>query len=118
MSNFFPDQEFTLTEDHVKLVRQMLVNWQDCEYGAPEIDPKRPYGNSNVAYDIHEILTGKEWDYGDEDTNEMSGDMADKYYAIHRETDKALQIILASGSFRPGVYSAPAYTARWSRKNG
>ena len=47
-----------LTEEHIKLLRNMYVGWGYCEFGAPEIDPKRPYGNSHVIGDIHTILTG------------------------------------------------------------
>lgn len=47
---------FTVTDDHLKLLRRASVGWSDCEFGAPEIDPKRPYGNSNVLGDIAEIL--------------------------------------------------------------
>ncbi|MCU1325011.1 MAG: hypothetical protein JWN34_381, partial [Bryobacterales bacterium] len=48
--------DFFVTSEHLKLLQRMCVGWQDCEYGAPEIDPKRPYGNSSVEYDILEIL--------------------------------------------------------------
>lgn len=51
--------EFNLKEEHIKLLRAMYVGWSDCEYGAPEIDPKRPYGNSYVEGDVHEILTSE-----------------------------------------------------------
>jgi hypothetical protein len=50
------DQLFVVTEDHLKLARRMVVGWCGDEYGAPEIDPKRPYGNSNVVRDMREIL--------------------------------------------------------------
>jgi hypothetical protein len=41
-------QTFKLTDEHLKLLRRFNVGWQDSESGAPEIDPKRPYGNSAV----------------------------------------------------------------------
>ena len=44
----------------------MIVQWRDCEYGAPEINPKRPYGNSSVELDICEIL-GWKYDSENED---------------------------------------------------
>ncbi len=53
------NKEFTVTDDHLTLLQHMYIGWQDCEYGAPEVDPKRPYGNSGVATDIAEIL---EWE--------------------------------------------------------
>ncbi len=50
-----PDR-FILTDEHVKLLRQANVSWDGCEFGAPGIDPKRPYGNGDVHSDIVEIL--------------------------------------------------------------
>ena len=47
---------FILTYQHLNLMGNMHVGWQSCETGAPEIDPKRPYGNSDVAEDIANIL--------------------------------------------------------------
>lgn len=49
----------TITEDQVKLLNRMQVMWIDGEYGAPAINPKRPYGNSAVESDICEILGWK-----------------------------------------------------------
>ena len=34
----------------------MCTRWDDCEFGAPAIDCKRPYGNSDVYNDIAKIL--------------------------------------------------------------
>jgi len=39
-----------------KLLKNFQVRWNDCEFGAPEINPKRPYGNSDVEQDMLEIL--------------------------------------------------------------
>lgn len=39
-----------------KLLRHSIVGWQDAETGAPGINPKRPYGNSDVVRDIRKIL--------------------------------------------------------------
>lgn len=54
-------KKFTVKPDHLKLLKKMCVGWRDCEFGAPEIDPKRPYGNSGVYGDIGQIqrITGK-----------------------------------------------------------
>ncbi len=53
-------KQFTLKPEHVKLLRRMYVDWDDCEFGAPEIDPEQPYGNSDVEQDMIEILGLKE----------------------------------------------------------
>jgi len=45
-------QIFTVTDEHLKLLRRFHVGWHDCKTGAPEIDPKHPYGNSAVPEDI------------------------------------------------------------------
>lgn len=89
--------KFTITEEHIKLLRSMYVGWQDCEYGAPEIDPKRPYGNSSVEADIHEILAG-ETEY------ELTREQRARYSVLHRETAAALQIFLSVGEMKPGIY--------------
>jgi hypothetical protein len=39
--------------------------WLDYCYGAPGLDPKRPFGNSNVERDILEILDAEPEDEGD-----------------------------------------------------
>ncbi len=94
---------FTLTDEHVELLRNMWVVWQDCETGAPEIDPKRPYGNSNVARDVAETLG---WI---EDGGELDDDDAERAMTLHRETATALQIVLCVGRFEPGVYDRVDY---------
>lgn len=87
---------FEVTEEHLKLMRRMYVGWQDCEYGAPEIDPKRPYGNSDVEGDIAEILgwttfaTDESW--------------RDRAATLHREMQTVLQIVLAIGRIATGSY--------------
>ena len=110
------NSNFTLTDEHIKLIRAMCVGWSQCEFGAPEIDPKRPYGNSFVYGDIHEILA--------EDpsvisfADEILEELEDKYYQLHRETETALQIILRTGSFKPGKYKCDPYKQDWKLVEG
>lgn len=90
---------FVLTEAHIALLRRAYVGWDDCEYGAPAIDCKRPYGNSNVAGDIAEILG---WDV---DADEgLTRAQRDRASTLHAETQTALQVILATGAMKPGSY--------------
>ncbi len=108
------DIEFTLTEDHVKLLRHMYVGWGYAEYGAPEIDPKRPYGNSNVEHDIAEILG---WEFVETvDGPMMTPGQPERAAEIHKETETALQVVLRVGAFEPGVYVADKYRRNWRRK--
>ena len=87
-------EEFTLTEEHLVLLRAMFEN------GAPAVDPKRPYGNSHVPSDIRRLLGWPKPAEGDEEAYAKSNEAA---YAIHRETEHALQIVLHHGPI-PGRY--------------
>jgi hypothetical protein len=94
---------FDLTEEHIKLLRQAYVRWEHCEFGAPAIDPKRPYGNSSVEIDIAEIL-GWSLFIDDDDEGHMSREQVERACQLHLETLTALQVILATGSMEPGTY--------------
>jgi len=98
---------FLLTQNHLKLLRRMFIGWSDCEFGAPEVNPKRPYGNSWVLGDIHEILTG-------EDSEELTESQEEEYRQLHLETQTALQIILSVGEFEEGWYKPTRpYSSTW-----
>lgn len=101
------NKTFEVTDQHIKLIRNFYVDWDNCETGAPTIDPKRPYGNSDVAYDMCKILNGKAFD------GEMDDDVMSDYLNLHRETETALQIILRTGKFQSGVYQCEPYTRNW-----
>jgi hypothetical protein len=97
---------FTLTEDHIKLLSAMYVSWEyggDYSMGVPIIDPKRPYGNTNVEMDIAEELEWELFETSDGETvlSKEQGELARK---LHTETETALQIVLATRSFEPGIY--------------
>jgi hypothetical protein len=98
---------FVLTERHLKLLARAVVEWDDCETGAPAINPKRPYGNSYVAGDVAEILDalpGKCESCGHEpEDHELTAAQADEFLKLHRETEHALAIVLQHG-LKPGVY--------------
>lgn len=96
---------FVLTNDHLKLLRAARVQWQDCETGAPEIDPKRPYGNSDVAGDVARIL-GREVQRCPHCSGSLSERDEEALMQLHRETERALVIILslAGHSAVPGRY--------------
>lgn len=44
------------TEYHVALLRRSYWRMSEVEYGAPEMDGKRPFGNSDVEGDLEELL--------------------------------------------------------------
>jgi hypothetical protein len=100
--------EFTVTSEHLTLLRQAHVGWDATEFGAPAIDPKRPYGNSGVYADIAEMLDEPFDD--EEDTPEA---VADRYDTLHAETGIVLQIALVTGEFRTGRYTRDKYRDNW-----
>ncbi len=105
------NKEFELKEEHVKLLSSTYVGWQDCETGAPAIDPKRPYGNSSVALDIYEVLTGEFID----DSEDLGEELVDEYMKLHEETETALQIILQTKSFEVGTYRLIGFGSKWKK---
>jgi hypothetical protein len=96
--------EFTVTDDHLRLLRRAYVHWNQGEFGAPSIDSKRPYGNSNVFGDIAEILGIPESEWADEDLS-PSVDYEWRFLRLHVGTAVALQIALETGEFRTGRYT-------------
>lgn len=107
-------QRFTVTEAHLLLLRRAYVRWEDCEFGAPAIDCKRPYGNSSVYSDIGEILgegPSGDSDYGEPD---WSDEQRNRFDRLHSETLTALQIALATGRFETGTFTARLYSSKWS----
>lgn len=104
---------FTVTDEHLKLLRRANVGWDDCEFGAPAIDCKRPYGNSDVISDIGEILGYRQEYWWDAFTEEYNETIADNFAELHAETGVVLQIALATGEFRPGRYIRDKYGINW-----
>jgi hypothetical protein len=84
MSKDWPEDRFVLTDAHVKLLRASYTSWDDTEFGAAAIDPKRPYGNSDVLPDLRELLPGVD---------------DDDLLRLHGETKAALEVVLRVGSF-------------------
>jgi S-formylglutathione hydrolase FrmB len=105
------NQIFELRPEHVTLLRAAYVRWEEIETGAPAIDCKRPYGNSDVAGDVIELLG---WQ-GDPDDVTPRQDREDRERAmlLHQETETALQVILSAASFEPGIYTAEKYGHDW-----
>jgi hypothetical protein len=102
-------QYFTVTEEHIALLRRANVGWEDCEFGAPSIDCKRPYGNSSVYSDIAEILGIKASEDGDFAEGER-----ERMRKLHEETQQALRIFLATGQMMAGEYEADRYRNDWT----
>lgn len=89
------NDEFVVTNTHLQLLANCYVSWDDCEFGAPCIDPKRPFGNSDVAQD-YEDITGSPYD--------------DRTY---KELETCLQILLDNLNIHIGLYRFDKDQRRW-----
>jgi len=113
----FDKIKFTITEDHLKLINNMYVEYDDCEFGAPAVNPKRPYGNSAVYADMGEILgiIPTIIDEYDEDCSEFDDDQVAMMDKLHNETAMAIQIIFKTKKFEVGDYECEAYSTDWEK---
>jgi hypothetical protein len=116
MTGIVKIQRFELKEEHLKLLRNMRVRWDDCEFGAPAIDCKKPYGNSDVYENMAKILgiEGFENSDGEISFSEEQVDLMDK---LHKETEVVLQIVLKTGKFEQGIYVADEYGDNWTKEH-
>lgn len=99
--------EFTVTEDHLKLLQHVHLYWNYGEgYGAPAIDCKKPYGNSYVERDIAEILDApdSDWVWDDDIKAYPTPEAEERFTRLHVETMIVLHIVLAARDIRPGRY--------------
>ena len=105
-------KRFTLTEEHIALLRNAYVEWGGAEFGAPCIDPKRPYGDSDPLPNIAEIL-GEKASCCPHCGEALEDSDEDRLMKLHKETETALQIVLSTGSFIPGSYVCSEYMKDW-----
>jgi len=97
------ENTFTITANHLKLLHQFNIHWEDCEYGAPSVDCKRPYGNSSVEEDIAEII-GLEMLEDDDGEKHFPKGGRDVCRKLHKEMQTVLQIICATMQISEGNY--------------
>ena len=96
-------ETFTLKKEHLSLLRKAQWYWEDAEFGAPAIDCKRPFGNSNAIIDILEILD-KENDDRPYYVDGFSDNEKAEAREVYEELLTAIQVILYTRSFVLGKY--------------
>lgn len=107
--------EFTIREEHLKLLKNMRVDWSEVENGAPEIDPKRPYGSDELIHDIGKILGIKPIETEDEEEI-YTAEQALEFRKLHLETRLVLEICLSTASFKKGNYQRESkYKHNWTQ---
>ncbi len=116
------NSQFEIKPNHLKLLRAAVVAWSSQWngelFGAPTIDPRRPYGDADVYRSMVRILDWpmpwksgtKKWDI---ETDEIPDDQVNLLEALHQETEIALRICLARGSFETGKFIWPEPGEPW-----
>lgn len=107
--------ELTITKEHLALLPQLWFEYDDsCEFGAPCVDPKRPYGNSDVYGDLLEhtnpelhakintpATPGHDSPVDELGTEEcLTDDEREHLLQIHREMTDVLSILVTSLLFQ------------------
>jgi len=116
---------FDLKEEHLKLLKETSIDWNECEFGSPQINPKRPYGNSSGVDDVAKIIgikknketieydKSEEKEYDNKEDYFYRQDWNEKTYDylmnLHKETQIALQIVLHCKTFELGKYTKLKY---------
>lgn len=92
-------EKFTVKPIHLQLIKRFFVSWNERGFGAPTIDPKGPFGNSDVKDDFEEI-TGEKFD-------EIT------YYDL----ETCLQILTRNLHIEEGTYEKSEYGIDWVKMN-
>jgi len=103
--------EFEVKQEHLTLIKRFNIKFdQDCEFGAGYIDPKRPYGNSDVYNDIAEMFgikpEGAVYNTNEDGTEyrKFTQTQTNYLWKLHVEAVQALKICCQTQSFETGLY--------------
>lgn len=93
---------FTVDRQHIALLGRTYTTWMDDYYlGAPGVDPKRPFGNSDIERDIYEIIYKGRTPEGvdpDQFWDTFNPDDHPELYERFREMEYVVQIALQCAS--------------------
>lgn len=109
-----------VTEDHLKLLKRLQFEWDYEMYaGAPRVDIKRPYGNSDpIGYDVPMILgihtTGNE--RGAFGVDSLTRGQVHRCTKVHEEMHIILQILVYNAGIVEGLYVADDHRNNWRLK--
>ena len=97
---------FTVTEDHIKLARNIVFDWNNSEelpLGRLMMDRRRPYGDSDIPRSVADAigLKGVEVSSGE---IFLTPKQEEYCLILHREMETVMQIIVDTGKFKKGEY--------------
>jgi hypothetical protein len=114
--------EFTVTQDHIALLQNTEWEWLSLKlgrwvFGAPCVNSQRPYGHTQIATDICQILEIEIPQYDTDEWLEIERDVL----AIHLETLTVIKILMSNimKGILPGTYvfhdETETHLAHWKR---
>ena len=83
-----------LTRDHIKLLQNAEWRWYNAEFGAPGIDPKRPFGFSGGQYESMAEILGMELFEDSDGERYLSREQEDYVSKVWSELLDAIKIIM------------------------
>jgi len=103
---------FLLKREHLALLAEAEIDFDEhAEYGAPLIDPKRPYGNS---MGIEEDIARAVGILGPTEDRSLTREEHDTCYTLHRELASALQVVFQARQMTPGYYVFDKERRKWA----
>lgn len=116
-----PVKFFEVKPYHLRLLQRCYTSWDDCEFGAPQIDPKRPFGNSGsssilqvVAQEAGLLTAYKHINWNEESIFDVVEDnIIKEARRIYEELEICLQILLNDLAIVPGKYRLDGYGKNW-----
>ena len=105
------NRTFEVRQEHIKLIKNMCVSWNDSCFGSPTVDSKRPYGTTLVLERMAEIL---DMELKDEEEDSLSDSQIECLMKLHKETETVLEILLYNCSLEVGIYINKGYANEWT----
>ena len=109
-------ETFVIKKEHLELLKNVTISWWGAEFGAPCIDPKRPYGNGDVYQDMAQILNIPDKKRYEEDDVYYTPEEEKYMDTLHKDLKTVLEIGLCLLKFEIGTYQS--YDSKDSRGYG
>jgi hypothetical protein len=102
-----------ITEDHIKLVRQIIFTDMDNVIFAADEDGS-PFGGTNIYEDIDLILVGAPEGKIDPfaEPKPLSDEKIETYKALYKDLPNVMEIIMQRASFEVGFYKRRTHIRR------
>ena len=105
---------FNVTENHIKLIKKLNINYFEGELCVSIIDMKTPFGSKNMHQDMAEILNIK---MPDKETKpEKYEQTIESLKRGFSELRYCIQILCQTLSLKKGTYASSDYGFSWELK--